>query len=173
MGDRGLFYLEELGHNDALRSWYGLGQYGPDSGLTWELLCQGTWLAVLVGCAWPRGSRSRPLESPMQLALLMLVVFLLVFECRARHLYLFSPYFVLLGVRGWSLMASDVMRGLRAVRGRIGGFKGTGSRRPASMKPLEAAKILLSSSKTNSDWQPNRAHCLTNRYSFRQFAAYL
>ena len=115
----GKFYVGNLGTSSTIQAWYSIGQYSPDSGLARELLCQGTWLAVLVGRTWLRGSRLRPLESPMQLALLMLVAFLLVFECRARYLYLFSPYFVLLGVRGWNLMVSDVTRAVRAMRQRF------------------------------------------------------
>lgn len=38
--------------------------------------------------------------SVMALTLIFLSGFLLIFECRARYLYLFSPYYVLLAIDG-------------------------------------------------------------------------
>ena len=59
------------------------------------------WLVVLIGCACvPRNGVSST-EKIMRLALLMLALFLMIFEARARYLFLFAPYFVLLGVVGW------------------------------------------------------------------------
>ena len=59
---------------------------------------------MLIGCAAaPRcGGGNR--RAVMQLSLLMLMVFLLIFEARARYVFLYAPYFVLLAVPGWLRM---------------------------------------------------------------------
>ncbi len=99
----GRFYRHQLGNNSAIKAWYGIGEKGAsiNSGLSYELLCQMLWLVVLIGCACvPRNGVSST-EKIMRLALLMLALFLMIFEARARYLFLFAPYFVLLGVVGW------------------------------------------------------------------------
>lgn len=99
----GRFYRHQLGNNSAIKAWYGIGEKGAsiNSGLSYELLCQMLWLVVLIGCACvPRNGVSST-EKIMRLALLMLALFLMFFEARARYLFLFAPYFVLLGVVGW------------------------------------------------------------------------
>lgn len=103
----GGFYIEITGDNPALLEWYGISQDGSDRGFVWALVSQAAWLAVLVGCAWPRREEQTRLELVTQLSLLALMAFLLVFEARARYLFLFAPYFVLLAVHGWDLMARD------------------------------------------------------------------
>ena len=61
---------------------------------------QGTWFAVLALVAVPLFLRTpgllRPELSAMRIALLGLLLFLLVFEARARFLYLYAPYFIVL-----------------------------------------------------------------------------
>lgn len=98
----GDFYLQQRGRIGVVQDWYGTGEVGarPGSGLEYEVFCQVCWIATLIGCAAaPRCGGGR--RAAMQLALLMLMVFLLVFEARARYVFLFAPYFVLLAVPGW------------------------------------------------------------------------
>lgn len=99
----GGFYRKQVGNNSAVKSWYGIGEKGASvtSGLSYELFCQMLWLTVLTGCICVPHSGGSSIEKAMRLALLMLTVFLMIFEARARYLYLFAPYFVLLGVAGW------------------------------------------------------------------------
>lgn len=101
----GDFYLEQRGRIGAVQNWYGTGEVGArlGNGLAYEVLCQVCWIATLIGCATASrcgGNR----RAVMQLALLMLMVFLLIFEARARYLFLFAPYFILLAVPGWMRM---------------------------------------------------------------------
>lgn len=99
----GRFYRSVPGRSEAVKAWYGIGNQGSTatSGLPYEPLCQMTWLLVLMGCAVAPRNGGSFMERAMRLALLMLAVFLMVFEARARYLFLFAPYFVLLGVAGW------------------------------------------------------------------------
>lgn len=101
----GNFYLEQWGRIGAVQNWYGIGEVGArvGSGLAYEVFCQVCWVATLIGCfmaPWDGGSQL----TVMRLALLMLMIFLLIFEARARYVFLYSPYFVLLAVPGWMRM---------------------------------------------------------------------
>lgn len=61
------------------------------------------WLAVLLGaviCALRRAPGGK-IVNVMCFSLLALGAFLTLFECRARYLFLYAPYFVLLGVLGY------------------------------------------------------------------------
>ncbi|MCQ1947002.1 hypothetical protein [Arthrobacter sp. zg-Y1116] len=84
-------------------------------------LWQGTWFAVLALVAVPLFLRTprllRPELSAMRIALLGLLLFLLLFEARARFLYLYAPYFIVLA----SLSFTAVMERLQAaaVRSRV------------------------------------------------------
>jgi hypothetical protein len=72
---------------------------GEDS-LVIRTLWQAAWLVVLALVVAPMALRSRTLVSPtatmMRVSLLALIVFLSLFENRARYLYLYVPYFLLL-----------------------------------------------------------------------------
>lgn len=90
----------------------------------WMLsLWQGTWFAMLALVAVPLVLRSprllRPELTAMRIALLGLLVFLLFFEARARFLYLYAPYFILLA----SLSFQTVLQSLQG-----GSLKGSSSR---------------------------------------------
>lgn len=117
----GDFYLEQRGRIGAVQNWYGTGEVGarPGSGLAYEAFCQVCWIATLVGCAAApqRGGNRRAV---MQLALLMLMVFLLIFEARARYVFLFAPYFVLLAVPGWMRMWDILAACASRRRGAVG-----------------------------------------------------
>ncbi|MCQ1956643.1 hypothetical protein NNX39_09030 [Arthrobacter sp. zg-Y826] len=79
----------------------------------WMLsIWQGTWFATLALVSVPLFLRTprllRPELSAMRIALFGLLLFLLLFEARARFLYLYAPYFIVLA----SLSFSAVMERL-------------------------------------------------------------
>ncbi|MCC9174667.1 hypothetical protein [Arthrobacter sp. zg-Y179] len=108
----------------------------------WMLsIWQGTWFAVLALVAVPLFLRTprllRPELSAMRIALLGLLLFLLLFEARARFLYLYAPYFIVLA----SLSFSAAMERLQqaAVRGRV---RGRLRRPPRPAAPPAPAEVI-------------------------------
>ncbi len=125
------FFHEVTGDSWAMREFYGVYEGLADDGvsltrgLPYYWLCQAAWLATLGGCVLCMRRRSRAASRPaggeatdgrerrhqdevfaaMALALLILSAYLLVFECRARYLFIFSPYFLLMGMDG--LLGAD------------------------------------------------------------------
>lgn len=63
-------------------------------------MAQFVWLFVLSGCALgllrPRSTNG---EAVAVASLLAVSAFLVVFECRARYLFLYAPYFMLVAAR--------------------------------------------------------------------------
>ena len=119
----GAFYEEVLGSNQAVKDFYNIGHtknwIAPEENLTpLFAIEQVVWFFVLIGCvaniARKQASAS---EHVLTLSILAISLFLMVFECRARYLYMFSPLFVVLAARGWQQVA-HAMRGLRRTRGR-------------------------------------------------------
>ena len=109
------------------------GNTGPDFG--WSLsLWQGAWFVLLALAAVPLVFRSPRLLSPelsaLRIALLGLLMFLLLSEARARFLYLYAPYFILLAVVSFEAL------GDRFLPQRAGGTPaGTSLPAPASGRP--------------------------------------
>lgn len=116
-GNEGNFVMEVTGDSDAVKDWLGIVEGSldvPDDAFAYGCCCQVLWFVVLLGCAasaFRRGSGPavdasdfRPSTNlvcaVMALALIFLSGFLLIFECRARYLFLYSPYFVLLPIGG-------------------------------------------------------------------------
>lgn len=105
--DEGHFWVALHGEGGCVASYYGAGSFSSsDNGAANSKLFQGvsqaTWLMVLCGMAlgFLRRKTERG-ELTAYLALAALAIFLMVFECRARYLYLYVPFFVMLGVAGW------------------------------------------------------------------------
>ncbi len=135
------FFHEVTGDSWAMREFYGVYEGLADDGvsltrgLPYYWLCQAAWFATLGGCVLCMRRRSRAASRPsggeaadgrerrhqdevfaaMALALLILSAYLLVFECRARYLFIFSPYFLLMGVDG--LLGADWAGALRRLLG--------------------------------------------------------
>lgn len=113
------WYFERVhGDNALIRSLYGIpdaqqapSKLKPDDVVPWAWGAQVIWFGALIGivlaCAARRADRR---EAAVCCALLMLSAFLLVFECRARYLFLFGPWFVVLGAIGWRRAAAAVLR---------------------------------------------------------------
>ena len=105
--DEGRFWAVLHGDGGCAASYYGVGSFSSaDDGTANSKLFQGVsqaaWLMVLCGMAlgFLRKKTERG-ELTAYLALAALAIFLMIFECRARYLYLYAPFFVMLGVAGW------------------------------------------------------------------------
>ena len=76
---------------------------------------QGTWFAVLLLVAVPLLLRTptlmRPEISALRIALLGLLMFVLLFEGRARFLYLYSPYFIILAALSCQAVVQRLRKG--------------------------------------------------------------
>jgi hypothetical protein len=92
-------------------------------GFPWLLtLWQGTWFALLALVAVPLFLRTPrlllPEVSAMRIALLGLLLFLLLSEGRARFLYLYTPYFILLASLSFQALADRLLPARHAGSGR-------------------------------------------------------
>lgn len=103
----GRFWVSLHGSNESVEAFYGIGDFSAkDDGTANARVFQGSWQAAWlmimlgVGLGFTR-KEARGGELVIYLSLAALAVFLMIFECRARYLYLYSPYFVMLGIAGW------------------------------------------------------------------------
>lgn len=105
------------GDSLTVKNWYGIvdEDQRDGAGIAYGWYCQLLWFAVLLGCAASalRHARSMKAANPgepsqstnhicatMALTLIFLSGFLLIFECRARYLFLFMPYYTLFAIDG-------------------------------------------------------------------------
>ncbi len=115
----GAFYQEVLGESALVKDFYNIGYAknwetsGADNPTPYFHLAQIVWLFVLVGCVLSWFVR-RPTNAECVIActLLALSAFLVIFECRARYLFLYTPFFVALASLGWQ----GVVRAIRSYR---------------------------------------------------------
>ena len=105
----GDFYTQIIGTNQAVLNFYGIS---PDASLdnnTFAPLFQVLWLFVLVGCILiVLGRRPLKAETVIAFTLLMLSAFLMLFEARARYLFLYLPFFIILGTMGWNRLRMHI-----------------------------------------------------------------
>lgn len=117
----GIDYVK--GTNEPLLAFYGLdemarqvdadGRTAPDALLysydPWDYIAQVLWDGLLVGCALCMLKRRvSKAEMAMTIALLLLGVYLLIFEVGPRYPFILTPLFLLLGVQGWARLAQTV-----------------------------------------------------------------
>lgn len=110
-GCEGNFFAEQHGRSPALQSFFGVFPSSEADGAIYAQLCQVLWLFTLSGLAL--GSLSGEVnkgEVAAYSALIMLAVFLVIFECRARYLLLYMPFFVAFGFVGWVKTGRAVFR---------------------------------------------------------------
>lgn len=105
------------GDSFTVKNWYGIVDENQrdGAGIAYGWYCQLLWFAVLLGCATSalRSARNIKRESQteqqgrrnhicatMALALIFLSGFLMIFECRARYLFLFMPYYTMFAIDG-------------------------------------------------------------------------
>ncbi len=142
-GAEGGFVQQITGDSTDVRSWLGIVETststGPNTAYGWY--CQILWVAALLGCAASTLRRARGLRGleargllgaeratsrtcvVIALTLIFLSGFLLIFECRARYLFLFSPFYVLLaidGLIGTCSMGELLARKFTALREELG-----------------------------------------------------
>lgn len=81
--------------------------------LTW---LHSIWLALLLGCVLCGASQlfgrgqERGTVGVMMLSIIGLTLFEWIFEARARYLFLYAPFYVLLGTYGWGQTAARLRR---------------------------------------------------------------
>ena len=104
-GKEGTFYFEVPEDNrnitKALRSFYYTNEQGTNY-VVFATAEQILWLFILICicfCALPFRTKYGA-ENLVALSLLGVSIFLLIFECRARYLFVFSPLFVILATVG-------------------------------------------------------------------------
>lgn len=99
----GDFYTQIIGTNEAVLNFYGISSDASLDNNTFAPLSQVLWLFVLVGCILiVLGRRPLKAETMIAFTLLMLSTFLMLFEARARYLFLYLPFFIILGTMGWN-----------------------------------------------------------------------
>lgn len=99
----GDFYTQIIGTNEAALNFYGISSDASLDNNTFAPLSQVLWLFVLVGCVLiVLGRRPLKAETVIAFTLLMLSAFLMLFEARARYLFLYLPFFIILGTMGWN-----------------------------------------------------------------------
>lgn len=99
----GDFYTQIIGTNEAALNFYGISSDASLDNNTFAPLSQVLWLFVLAGCILiVLGRRSLKAETVIAFTLLMLSAFLMLFEARARYLFLYLPFFIILGTMGWN-----------------------------------------------------------------------
>lgn len=99
----GDFYIQIIGTNEAVLNFYGISSDASLDNNTFAPLSQVLWLFVLAGCVLiVLGRRPLKAETVIALTLLMLSAFLMLFEARARYLFLYLPFFIILGTIGWN-----------------------------------------------------------------------
>lgn len=103
------------GKDPGLLRFYEVKPYGPQDGGPWRTSVQGVWFAMLLGVVAGLSNRRPRRELVAALiAVTLLALFLMVFECRARYLYLYLPYFIVLGTCGWQAFTERVAQRMRA-----------------------------------------------------------
>ena len=103
----GHFWVAEHGSNERIRSFYGIWSFSSDesdaNARAFQSVSQVAWLMLLFGAGLGFTRKNvRKGELVAYLSLVALALFLAVFESRARYLYLYLPYYVMLGAAGWA-----------------------------------------------------------------------
>jgi len=112
----GEFYREWIDDKDDVLSPFlkSLVDVNSDRFIILLTIMHSIWLALLAGCVicgfrqlLLHGERYLDVLSVMMLAVVGLILFEWIFEARARYLYLYAPYFVMLGTYGWWYMLAN------------------------------------------------------------------
>lgn len=105
----GDFYTQIIGTNEAVLNFYGISSDVSLDNNTFAPLSQVLWLFVLAGCILiVLGRRPLKAETVIAFTLLMLSAFLMLFEARARYLFLYLPFFIILGTMGWNRLRMHI-----------------------------------------------------------------
>lgn len=121
--NEGDFVKEIIGDNEYLLRWFGIentSESASNSQLTASIepfcyLAQILWFITIFGvlaCPYKqqdshaRNAWISQSTNCMMIAILMLSMFLMIFECRARYLFLYTPLFVILAISGYARLLS-------------------------------------------------------------------
>lgn len=121
--NEGDFVKEIIGDNEYLLRWFGIentSENTSNSQLTASIepfcyLAQILWFITIFGvlaCPYKqqdshaRNAWISQSTNCMMIAILMLSMFLMIFECRARYLFLYTPLFVILAMSGYARLFS-------------------------------------------------------------------
>lgn len=125
--NEGDFVKEIIGDNEYLLRWFGIentsesaSESASNSQLTASIepfcyLAQILWFITIFGvlaCPYKqqnlnaRNAWISQSTNCMMIAILMLSMFLMIFECRARYLFLYTPLFVILAMSGYARLFS-------------------------------------------------------------------
>lgn len=121
--NEGDFVKEIIGDNEYLLRWFGIentSENTSNSQLTASIepfcyLAQILWFITIFGvlaCPYKqqnlnaRNAWISQSTNCMMIAILMLSMFLMIFECRARYLFLYTPLFVILAMIGYARLFS-------------------------------------------------------------------
>lgn len=112
----GEFYTEWIADKDAVLSPFlkSLIDVKNERFIILLTFMHSIWLALLAGCVlcgfgqlFFHGERHLDTLCVIMLAVIGLILFEWIFEARARYLYLYAPYFVMLGIYGWWNMLAN------------------------------------------------------------------
>lgn len=102
-GKEGGWVSEIYGTSQPIQAFYGINTDSPSA---YTYVAQVLWLFILCGIVFQWLSPKPPLSMYMvNITLLGQGLFLILFECRARYLIQFWPYFVLAAIFGWRAFA--------------------------------------------------------------------
>lgn len=143
-GGEGVFFSDYVEHDNILWDWFldtmvsgseevWGGQYGKHYAV-YRTIMHTVWLFMLTGMVLAGADRTfhRKEKACMMVVLCGLMVFLMLFEARARYLFLYSPVFLILSLCGWE---SFFRRAERMARKRRAGDKSTGMRPCGENRP--------------------------------------
>lgn len=109
-----MFMFQVYSANEPLKQFYGVAaseEISVDGGMRaatpspWSCIAQALWFMILAGIVLNAFARKQPKGvQVICITLLGLSAFLLLFEAGARYLFLYAPFYVILGVRGWQAL---------------------------------------------------------------------
>lgn len=122
--NEGDFWVQVNGSNQLILNFYGIGnfscnadgseraqEYGNANARVFQNTSQIIWLMILLGVSlgFIKKDASKG-EVVAYLSILALAIFLTIFECRARYLYLYLPFFIMLGCANWAKISSILLQ---------------------------------------------------------------
>lgn len=106
-----MFMFQVYGTNEPLKQFYGVAEGSAidvERGMRaatpspWSCTAQALWFMILAGIVLNVFARERTKDIQIICTTLLgLSAFLLLFEAGARYLFLYAPFYVVLGVHGW------------------------------------------------------------------------
>lgn len=106
----GTFYKEVPERNNPISKFITSFYYdNGDNYKIFEQLEQIIWLFILFGCVFVFGKKPKKEESTLQLSLIGLFLFVMLFEARARYLLCFAPMFIVCAMLGYHKLVNSIL----------------------------------------------------------------